>query len=249
MKKRVTISVADRERQRRLPFFFPTQRLAPALLETRTKGYPLKSLERKTRYESENCSNFAVHSKYNHMNEFHIYLRLAPYLAQWYIYRCAEHAFLNGNATFPNGFVSDGINTPVKPIKNSPESKALQRALSINFAGRPDPIPEGANLCLIIPSYEDKDPRTYNYLGQHGRNHLVKVIRQGFEETLWTELHDARPYLGGMDDLIFQWMETNHIEINETNWCAISKCYQRMRDAYNHRKMRKKRTGLPKKYK
>ncbi len=183
------------------------------------------------------------------MNEFHIYLRLAPYLAQWYIYRCAEHAFLNGNATFPNGFVSDGINTPVKPIKNSPESKALQRALSINFAGRPDPIPEGANLCLIIPSYEDKDPRTYNYLGQHGRNHLVKVIRQGFEETLWTELHDARPYLGGMDDLIFQWMETNHIEINETNWCAISKCYQRMRDAYNHRKMRKKRTGSPKKYK
>lgn len=160
------------------------------------------------------------------MNEFLIFLPLDPYLREWFIWR-------------------HGGETPVRLNRASEESKLLRSLIVAPPAEyRPLPMPQELTP-VIIPSYPGRDPRIYNFVGPAGINALVETIRDNFdyELLLFMRRNDFRHKR--KDNLIYAWMELNHIEPTETNWNTIAKRYQRLRNAlinqnYRERKKSKK---------
>lgn len=96
----------------------------------------------------------------------------------------------------------------------------------------PDERREDANLVIAIPTFKHKDPRTYNYLPPKAVHCLHKCLRSRFDVQLWNDLHLVHPKAKMLKELIEAWMESHGIEFDETNWCAISKRYQRKRELY-----------------
>ncbi|MBQ9821941.1 MAG: hypothetical protein IJM58_07430, partial [Muribaculaceae bacterium] len=47
------------------------------------------------------------------------------------------------------------------------------------------------------------------------------------------------PRMTQLKDLVEAWMVNHGIEFNDTNWCAVTKRYQRKRDIYNRREKAK----------
>ena len=173
------------------------------------------------------------------MSAFCIYLSLPPYLAEWYAHTCREHKFATSDYC-----PTDPITplTPVEPIRGSYESLVLQQWLTKQPAAIPEPIPEDANLAIEIPYFKDKDPRTYNYLTKTAKTHLAKAIANAFRIQLWEELHQFDVKLNRQDETIYIFMENHGLSINDTNWNAIAKIYQRCRAVYSVKKFRKNAT-------
>lgn len=163
-----------------------------------------------------------------------LYLTLPPYLAQWYRHECREIASLDSDLETRD--TGDPL-APVTVPKGSQESRILQLFLRKR---PPDAAePENPNIAIIIPYYQGKDPFYYNYLGRYGREKLTDTIRTRFHMQLWDELHTFKNALSRQDNAIFAFMESHGIECTETNWNAIAKIYQRLRNAYYKQKSRK----------
>jgi len=148
------------------------------------------------------------------MNKFLLYLRFEPYLAQWFIHEM-------------------GGTSPVELPRGSVESDILRLYLD----KRPDDVPvdlgQDANLVIALPAFKEKDPLIYNYLSPSSVYCLHNCIRSRFDVQLWQDIHKVHPRHKLLKDLIDAWMECHGIEVNETNWCAVTKRYQRKRDLYN----------------
>lgn len=153
---------------------------------------------------------------------FLIYLSLDAYLAQWFINE-------------------QGGEVPVKLTKGSVESKILEVYLSKTPA---DVIPETnteGKLAIVIPEFRNRPAHTYNYLPKYAVASLINVIRSRFDISLWKDLNEFGNIIKNrQDELIYAWMEKHGIEINEKNWNAIAKRYQRQRNVYKHRDRSKK---------
>ena len=72
--------------------------------------------------------------------------------------------------------------------------------------------------------------------------HLAKAIANAFRIQLWEELHQFDVKLNRQDETIYIFMENHGISINDTNWNAIAKIYQRCRAVYSVKKFRKNAT-------
>lgn len=164
-----------------------------------------------------------------------LYLTLPPYLAQWYAHECLEIEYKDKE------IVPAGTYKPLTPVtipRGSQESRILQCFLK----KKPQQFvkdPEDANIALVIPYFHNKDPFFYNYLGKYGREKLTDAIRTRFQLQLWEELHTFKNALSRQDNAIYAFMEVHGIECNETNWNAIAKIYQRLRNAYYKQQSRK----------
>ena len=167
-----------------------------------------------------------------------LYLVLPNYLAQWYAHECREIEFRDKE------IVPLGEYKPLEPV-TIPRGSQESRILQVFLRKRPEDAtdPENPNIALVIPYYQNKDPFYYNYLGKYGREKLTDAIRTRFHLQLWEELHTFKNALSRQDHAIFAYMEAHGIECNETNWNAIAKIYQRLRNVYYVRKTRK----IPKK--
>ena len=180
--------------------------------------------------------NFAGKQMISPMNErICLYLTLPPYLAQWYAHECLEIEYKDKE------IVPADTYQPLAPVtipRGSQESRILQCFLK----KKPQQFvkePEDANIALVIPYFHNKDPFYYNYLGKYGREKLIDAIRTRFQLQLWEELHTFKNALSRQDNAIFAFMEVHGIECNETNWNAIAKIYQRLRNAYYKQQSRK----------
>lgn len=160
------------------------------------------------------------------MNKYILYFRFEPYLAQWFIHEM-------------------GGSSPVELPRGSVEADILRLFL----AKRPDDVPvdtgKDANLAIIIPAFKEKEAETYNYLDTSAVHCLHKCIRSRFDVQLWQDLHKVHPRSNMLKDLIEAWMVSHGIEFNDTNWCAVTKRYQRKRDIYR-RKEKKTQKKCPK---
>lgn len=160
------------------------------------------------------------------MNKYILYFRFEPYLAQWFIHEM-------------------GGSSPVELPRGSVEADILRLFL----AKRPDDVPvdtgKDANLAIVIPAFKEKEAETYNYLDTSAVHCLHKCIRSRFDVQLWQDLHKVHPRSNMLKDLIEAWMVTHGIEFNDTNWCAVTKRYQRKRDIYR-RKEKKTQKKCPK---
>lgn len=163
---------------------------------------------------------------------YYVYIHLDDYLAQWFIH---DH----------------GGKYPVQLTRGSVESNILESFLE----RQPEDVPQQieANnpdaVKVAIPDFKSRDITTYNYLPKYAEELLVAVIRNRFDVELWTSLHKFSALFKRQDELIFAFMQRHGIVVNEKNWNAIAKRYQRKRRSYRSacrmKKMRKKKKNLP----
>ena len=147
-----------------------------------------------------------------------LYLKLDPYLAQWWINEC-------------------GGSDPVKPLRGSVEAEFLQVFLTRPPKGWIEPPHDGC-VAVDLPQFRSVDTRYHYWLSQSARDALADIIRKRFDLCMWNELFSFHNHFSRIDNLIYAFMERHGIEPTETNWNAIAKRYQRKRDVY--RKIRKK---------
>ena len=155
------------------------------------------------------------------MSSFLVYIRIEPYLRQWFVH---DH---------------DG-KTPVELRRGSVESKVLEVYLSPQPK---DSVPDSGGedtLAIRIPTFRHKPPETYNHLPKYAQAALINCIRNRFDVELWNDLHHFGRIWRRKDELIYAWMENHGIEMTEANWNAIAKRYQRQRDLYLTKERMKK---------
>ena len=147
------------------------------------------------------------------MSNICVYLQnIEPYLKQWFIH---EH----------------GGEYPVSLVRGSVESCMLKQFIEKRNEEEATNIDE-RTLAIYIPTFKDKDPRTYFYLPNRAKVALHKCIKNRFDIQMWQDLHQFSNLGLQIDDIIYAWMEKHGIELTETNWNAIAKRYQRKRRAY-----------------
>lgn len=150
-----------------------------------------------------------------------LYLELDDYLAQWFIH-------------------DQGGNNPVRLIRGSAESGLLELFLR---TPPPDYVPDFAGagkIAIEIPNFRTKDTRDNYYLPPKARETLIACIRNRFDVQMWQSLHRFFNIFQRQDNLIYAFMEKHGIAMNEKNWNAIAKRYQRKRDIYKRIERRKK---------
>ena len=152
------------------------------------------------------------------MSNYTIHLDLEPYLAQWFIHE-------------------QGGEHPITLTRGSIESDILELFLTKQPMFVP-PFAGKEATSVYIPTFKHKDVRTYNYLPPRASLALKKAIRTRFVIALWNDLYKFENIGKRNDELIYAWMEAHGIELNETNWCAISKIYYRKRKVYLAQKNR-----------
>ena len=144
------------------------------------------------------------------MDRVFLYIHLDDYLAQWFIH-------------------DQGGKYPVHLKRGSVESNILETFLD----KQPDNVPQQTEannpdaVKVAIPDFKSRDITTYNYLPKYAEELLVAVIRNRFDVELWTSLHKFSSLLKRQDELIFAFMQRHGIVVNEKNWNAIAKIYQR----------------------
>lgn len=145
------------------------------------------------------------------MSHFLIYLQLEPYLRDWFVRR-------------------HGGNEPVRLIRGSIESKRLKLLLDTPPKDYIPQRPTAGELSVIVPAYPGKDYRYYNYLSPSSQTAMVRTIRDIFD----MELHDfySKSYAKGarVDYMIDAWMEMKGIAYNDTNYNAVKKRLDRIRN-------------------
>ena len=147
------------------------------------------------------------------MSNICVYLQnIEPYLKQWFIH---EH----------------GGEYPVSLVRGSVESCMLKQFIEKRNEEEATNIDE-RTLAIYIPTFKDKDPRTYFYLPNRAKVALHKCIKNRFDIQMWQDLHQFSNLGLQIDDIIYAWMEQHGIELSEMNWNAIAKRYQRKRRAY-----------------
>jgi hypothetical protein len=144
--------------------------------------------------------------------EYYIYLRTAPYLAD---------------------FIKHTFGDPVFLERDSPEARIIREFISKTPEGKTPDTGEGASLRIRIPFFKESDPRVYNYFGKKAQRLLIGSLDQLFEKSLIKEIGSLDNYRKvKTSDLIYAWMEKHGIPDNETNWYMISKKYYRLRKKY-----------------
>lgn len=154
-----------------------------------------------------------------------VYIKLDPYLAQWFIHE-------------------QGGNYPVKLMRNAIECSMLEQFLEKPSDGFVPDTNHDGKTAILIPSFRFKDKESFNYLPPNATEMIEKCILRRFDLCMWNTLHRFSSVFHRQDNLIYAFMEKHGIEINDTNWNAIAKRYQRKREYYlmneRRKKMRKK---------
>lgn len=147
------------------------------------------------------------------MSDICIYLKMPPYLRQWFVHR-------------------HGGNEPVTLIRGSIESKMLQRA-TVPLPPNTAPLTkQEGEVAICLPYNKSHDPRTYNHITEIGKRAMVERIKDDFDLDLWDYLHDFGKIGEQQKDLIYLFMEQRGIHEDGSCWDAIAKIYQRLRQVY-----------------
>lgn len=147
------------------------------------------------------------------MENICIYIKLPPYLAQWFVHE-------------------QGGETPVHLRRGSVESLILEHSLRKQPRNLTPELDHTGKVAIVIPSFPRKSPLYYNHLPLPAQMELRNCIRNRFIIAMWRALHRFEQVGEQQKEAIYNWMNEQHIEDTETNWNAIAKLYQRKRNIY-----------------
>lgn len=154
--------------------------------------------------------------------QFYIYLKMEPYLAEWYIHE------------------NDGVH-PIHLKRGSAESDIVSLFLTKRPKDVSPDLGKDANLSIIVPSFSYRNPEYYNYLSPRAKTALVKTIYNRFVVQLWQDLHKIENLSCILTDLIYVWMETHGITPTPENCETLRQCYYRKRKLYHDSVSRKEK--------
>ena len=145
------------------------------------------------------------------MSQVILYIPVEQYLRQWVI-------------------ASNGGSSPVKLKKGSPEAHFLEISLQnkTQSSGLLDYKHDA--LCILIPEFRHKPAQYYNYLSPTAVSAFIKILRRRFDYAIWKDLMNLTSFLRRQDEVVYAWMEANGIDVTETNYLAVTKRLQRLRD-------------------
>lgn len=129
---------------------------------------------------------------------------------------------------------------PVRLAKSSVEFMILEQfsvsdpALDLNIVN--DDTEQIVS--IIVPNFKYKD-NSYRFITDTGRKALEQCIKDRFNIALWKALHKFGNIGKKRKYIILAWMEANGIPDEGSNWDAIEKRYQRLRDSYLSKKRKK----------
>ena len=143
------------------------------------------------------------------MSNFVIYLKLQPFISQWLHYHFGD---------------------PVRFQPHSVEnSTILQFTQKLPEGRQPDTAADGLT-SVCIPDNEKKDPATYNYLSNSGKEAVVDCIERTFRLMMWNELNDMSNIGCSVLGAIDAWCEMHGISIEYDR--TILQRYNRLRNSY-----------------
>lgn len=136
---------------------------------------------------------------------------------------------------------NDAGGCPVYFGKNSIEYLILEQFTVNDPALAIDIITDDAEerVPVIVPRFKYKD-ESFKFLPESGRKALEQCIKNRFNIALWKALHKFGHIGKSRNYLILAWMEANGIPDEESNWDAIEKRYQRLRNSYMSNLRKKK---------
>ncbi len=150
-----------------------------------------------------------------------LYLSLPAYLSQWWL-----------NDT-------GGGNIAIIK-KGSLEAKVLKCLLSKRPVNVPPVLYFEGCTTVRLPQFRNLDTETYCWLSEHGTRALVSAITSRFDFALWQDLGLLYDNTMLKQDLIYAWLEKNDIELTETNYNAVLKRYDRLRNQERSRQSRRR---------
>lgn len=152
--------------------------------------------------------------------EFYIYLKMEPYLAEWYINENeGEH--------------------PIHLQRGSVESDIVSLFLMRRPKDKEPDLGQDANIRIVIPYFKNRDPQYFNYLPERAKTALVKTIYTRFVVQLWQDLHKVENLSGIITEIIYGWMEMHGITPTPENCETLRQCYYRKRKLYHDSVARK----------
>ena len=147
------------------------------------------------------------------MSNICFYISLPQYLAQW--------------------FINDqGGEYPVKLRRGSIEAKIVETFVQTPPKNESPVFSTDDDTAVLIPHFRRKDPVFYNYLSPIAKDAICETIRNRFDIELFNDLFSLPLIHNRIDMMLEAWMQCHGIEINDTNWNAVAKRYQRQRKAY-----------------
>lgn len=146
------------------------------------------------------------------MNEYYIYLKVEPYLAQW---------------------LCNAFGNPIVLPKDTPEIRLIKRFLDKTPSDKKPDMKLDSNVQVVIPWSKEKDPRVYNYLSPRAKMMLVESFETIFLNNLWTELGDIQNINCSLTNVIYSWLEKH--EISEEHWETIRQKYYRIRKRFQEK--------------
>ncbi len=157
------------------------------------------------------------------MSDFLFYLKMPPYLRQWFVHRHSG-------------------SEPVVLRQGSVESRLVKLGQSKPPLDFVPSLPKADEVAVCIPYSKARDPRTYGYLSPTAKRALLDMVKNAFLVDCWTFLHDFGHIGQQQKELIYLYMEQRGIKEDGTCWDAIAKAYQRLRknELSNESKKRKR---------
>lgn len=147
------------------------------------------------------------------MSQLSIYLKLEPYVAQWFVHEMGGE--------------------PVQLPKRSSESDIIEYFLKPKPTDAGENLKEAGDIEISIPTYKHKDTSYFNYMPPKAKAALARCITVRFRVQLWQDLHKLHnPEFCCLTELIYAWMEKHGIDCTEQNWEAIRQFYFRKRKIY-----------------
>lgn len=159
------------------------------------------------------------------MNNNMIYVPMASYLAQWFIYKY-------------------GGEQPVRLRKGSIEMSLIERAMTLPPEGYVAEKQQEGELAIVLPYSKIADPRTRWYVSPRAKATLVSIIKNDFEIDLWQFLHVFANLTKLQKDLVLLYMERRGITETGTESDAITKIYQRLRKRMQTEESNKRRKKM-----
>ena len=147
---------------------------------------------------------------------YSVFVTLEPYMEQWLRHECGDEY-------------------PIRVKRGSAEADILELWLTKppkdpNWVPQLAPLP--GQVEIILPYFDRKEIRTYNYLSKRGEICLRACFKNRFRVQLWKDLHTIGNVIRRNDIAISEWMEQHGIEDNDKNWNTIAKILQRKRAVY-----------------
>lgn len=141
------------------------------------------------------------------------YIRLEPYIKDWIIKR-------------------NGVNGIIDFKRGSMERDFIMLNAAKLPKGKDPDTPDDECVAVKFHWYRGKNPVVYNYFSDSNKEELKAMLKRRFDWQLMMDILKPSNHGCQISELVWNWMQQNNIELNDRNFNAIIKRFQRRRNYY-----------------